>query len=68
MTPPHSELTLDPENWDELRSLGHRMVDDMFDYLARVRERPVWRPFPDAVKTRLAEPLPRAGEPAQVVY
>ena len=66
MTPP--DLTLDPENWNELRSLGHRMMDDMFDYLAQVRERPVWQPFPEAVKDRLAEPLPRAGRAATAVY
>jgi len=23
------ERTLDPENWDALRSLGHRMLDDI---------------------------------------
>ena len=26
--------TLDPQNWDELRALGHRMLDDMLDYAA----------------------------------
>ena len=25
--------TLDPEDWSELRALGHRMIDDMFDRL-----------------------------------
>jgi glutamate/tyrosine decarboxylase-like PLP-dependent enzyme len=44
------------------------MLDDMFDYLARVRERPVWQPFPDTVKQRLAEPLPHEGRPAEAVY
>jgi len=67
-TPLPPELTLDPQNWDELRVLGHRMLDDMFDYLARVRERPVWQPFPDAVKERLAEPVPHEGLPAEAVY
>jgi glutamate/tyrosine decarboxylase-like PLP-dependent enzyme len=62
------ETTLDPQNWDELRTLGHRMVDDMFDYLRGVRERPVWQPFPEAVKTRLAEPVPHRGRPAEAVY
>ena len=33
--------TLDPQNWDELRAQGHRMLDDMIDYIADVRERPV---------------------------
>jgi glutamate/tyrosine decarboxylase-like PLP-dependent enzyme len=62
------ETTLDPQNWDELRTLGHRMVDDMFDYLRGVRERPVWQPFPEAAKTRLAEPVPHRGRPAEAVY
>jgi aromatic-L-amino-acid/L-tryptophan decarboxylase len=66
MTP--TELTLDPASWDDLRTLGHRMIDDMIDYLAEVRERPVWQPFPDAVRARLAEPLPHEGEPAEAVY
>src|SRR5690349_24448303 len=66
MTP--TELTLDPASWDDLRKLGHRMIDDMVDYLAAVRERPVWQPFPDAVRARLAEPLPHEGRPAEAVY
>jgi len=66
MTP--TELTLDPASWDDLRKLGHRMIDDMVDYLAAVRDRPVWQPFPDAVRARLAEPLPHEGRPAEAVY
>ena len=30
--------TLDPENWDEMRALAHRMVDDAISYLQNVRE------------------------------
>ena len=63
-----NELTLDPASWDDLRKLGHRMIDDMVDYLASVRERPVWQPFPDAVRARLKEPVPREGRPAEAVY
>ena len=65
------ELTLDPTNareWDELRALGHRMVDDMLDYLRSVRERAAWRPVPDAVRANLDEPLPRGPTPATAVY
>jgi aromatic-L-amino-acid decarboxylase len=39
--------TLDPENWEEMRALAHRMVDDALTYLETVRERPVWQPIPD---------------------
>src|SRR3990172_3535342 len=62
-----TDLTLDPKDWDELRALGHRMLDDTFDFLATVRERPVWQPVPAAVRARLDEPLPRDGaDPAEV--
>src|SRR5512145_1001090 len=30
--------TLDPENWDEMRTLAHRIVDDALTYLETVRE------------------------------
>ena len=32
------EETLDPENWDEMRALGHRMVEDMMTHLENIRE------------------------------
>ncbi len=51
--------TLDPDNWDEIRVLGHRMLDDMIDHIASVRERPVWRPIPDEVRARFRGSLPR---------
>jgi glutamate/tyrosine decarboxylase-like PLP-dependent enzyme len=67
MTPP-GEASLDPANWDELRALGHRMVDDMLDYLATVRSRPAWRSVPADVRARLAEPLPLEPTPPEAVY
>ena len=62
------ERSLDPQDWDEFRALGHRMVDDMLDYLAAVRERPVWRSVPGDVRARLAEPLPLEPTAAAAVY
>jgi len=56
--PPLPEETLDPPDWNDLKRLGHRMVDEMMDYLASVRERPVWRPVPPEVRLRLRAPLP----------
>ncbi len=55
---PHA--TLDPEDWTELRALAHRILDDMFDHLEGVRERPVWQQMPDAARESLRAPLPRA--------
>jgi len=65
---PVVEETLDPEDWDELRALGHRMVDDLLDYLRTVRERPVWRPIPPELRARFRVPVPRAPEGAERAY
>ncbi len=55
---PETSETLDPLDWAEIRAQGHRMLDDMLDYAARIRDRPVWRPIPDAVRERFHEKLP----------
>ena len=60
--------TLDPGNWDELRALGHRMLDDMLDYAADIRERPVWSPIPDHVRGRFRAGLPRKPTELGDVY
>ncbi|MBN1963767.1 MAG: amino acid decarboxylase [Anaerolineae bacterium] len=66
---PHTEeISLDPQDWDAMRALGHRMVDDMLAYLETVRERPVWQPIPDAVKTFFQQPVPQEPQDAEVVY
>jgi len=59
---------LDPENWDELRALGHRMLDDAFDYLEHARERPVWQKMPAELRTELHGRLPRAPQPPDAAY
>jgi glutamate/tyrosine decarboxylase-like PLP-dependent enzyme len=38
--------------------LGHRMLDDMFDYLTTIRNRPVWQDIPDDIRQSIHEPLP----------
>lgn len=42
--PPDSSL--DPRNWDEFRSLGHRMIDDLITLWSDVEREPVWQPLP----------------------
>lgn len=61
-------MTLDPDDWSQLRALGHRMIDDLFDDLERVRERPVWQPVPDTVRTTLHGPAPVRGEGEEAAY
>ena len=68
---PNSDLleeSLDPEDWEALRSLGHRMVDDMLAYLRSVRERPVWQVMPAHVRAAFEKPLPRAPQKPAEVY
>ena len=49
--------TLDPSDWRELRAQGHRMLDDIFDHLEHIRDRPVWRPIPSEVRKSFQQAL-----------
>jgi aromatic-L-amino-acid/L-tryptophan decarboxylase len=59
---------LDPTEWGELRALGHRMLDEMFDHVAGVADGPVWQRMPDALRAELAAPMPREAEGAPAVW
>ena len=63
-----ADETLDPQDWEELRSLGHRMLDDMLDYLRGVRDRPAWQPPTADARAVIAGPLPRDPSSAASVY
>lgn len=63
-----SDATLDPDDWQALRALGHRMLDDMFDHLEHVRSRPVWQEMPAAARAHLRAPLPRAPGSLESAY
>jgi len=59
---------LDPADWDELRAQGHRMLDDMVDNLASLRERPLWQaPQAEARARYRAEP-PWTPQPLAEVH
>ncbi|MGH7491228.1 MAG: pyridoxal phosphate-dependent decarboxylase family protein [bacterium] len=62
------EETLDPQDWDEMRRLGHRMVNDMITYLQTLRTRPAWRPIPQQVKENLRQPLPQQPQGVDKAY
>ncbi len=62
------EETLDPEDWDSMRMLGHRMVDDMVDYIKMVRERPVWQHAAEDVKSHFCQPLPQDPQAPEEIY
>jgi len=52
------EIGLDPENWDDFRTLGHQLIDDMVEYLKNIGDKPAWQPIPNEVKAGLQKPIP----------
>lgn len=61
-------ISLDPQDWDALRQLAHRMLDDMLTRLQHIGEEPVWRKPPTSVHEALQQPLPLHSQPAEAVY
>jgi aromatic-L-amino-acid/L-tryptophan decarboxylase len=65
---PLDEPTLDPKDWEAFRATGHRMLDDMIDFLRDVRARPAWQAPSAAARARLAAPLPAGPTPLAAIY
>lgn len=63
-----AEETLDPDDWSTVRALAHQVVDDAVEHLRGVRERPVWREMPDAVRATYLAALPEHPTPLGDVY
>ena len=61
------EATLDPDDWAEMRALGHRMMDDMLDHLEHIRTKPVRPPTKKDVED-VCVPLTEDGEGEELVY
>jgi len=60
--------TLDPENWEDMRALAHRMVDDAINRLETVREHPVWQPIPNETAARFESQAPHEPAGADATY
>lgn len=59
--------TLDPADWEGMRQLAHRMVDDAFNYYQETRERPAWREMPAEARERFEVDAPRQpSDPADI--
>jgi glutamate/tyrosine decarboxylase-like PLP-dependent enzyme len=63
-----SNGSLDPVDWQQFRMQGHRMLDDMIDYLQGIRQRPVWQPIPEAVRNRFSDGMPAQGRDLAEVH
>ena len=53
------EESLDPDDWNEVRALAHRMVDDAVRHMAELRERPVWQEIGADAAAALSTGLPQ---------
>ncbi|MGD8930626.1 MAG: pyridoxal-dependent decarboxylase, partial [Lysobacterales bacterium] len=67
MTEDHYE-TLDPEDWESMRELAHRITDDALDHVRSVRDQPVWQKMPGDQARRLETPAPLQPTPPEQVY
>ncbi len=67
-TPATMQETLDPEDWDALRALGYRMIDDMLAHIETLRERPIWHPVPDESDAVFNAPVPLQPEGMEKAY
>jgi len=63
-----TNYSLDPADWSELRALGHRMMDDMIDHLAGLRDGLVWRKMPPEVRATFKQALPTQGADLTALY
>ena len=60
--------SLDPQNWDDLRQVGHHMLDDMFQYLQTRQDAEVWQEMPDEVVNYFKGDIPESGQDEASVY
>ena len=62
------ERDLDPEDWEAMRALGHRMVDDMLDYLRTSGSAPPGSTLPTRSRPTFDSALPLDPQPPEEVY
>ncbi|NVK51072.1 MAG: amino acid decarboxylase [Cyclobacteriaceae bacterium] len=60
--------TLDPQDWESMRELGHQMIDDLIDYWKGIRNEKIWRPIPEEIKKSFNESIPQEGQDPKAVY
>lgn len=66
--PDRAETTLDPDDWETLRALGHRMVDDLIAYHATIGERPAWQTVAPEARRALGDDFERTGVGEEAAY
>ncbi|HEY0930311.1 MAG TPA: pyridoxal-dependent decarboxylase [Gemmatimonas sp.] len=70
-SPATTHESFDPttdQEWEQLRALGHRMLDELLDAQRALPHTPAWRPLPADKLPVFSEEGPRAGMGADAVY
>ncbi len=62
------EETLDPDDWKEMASFAHKVVDGAVEHIRNVRNRPVWQDMPDEVRQSYKVPFPNDPQPLEKIY
>jgi glutamate/tyrosine decarboxylase-like PLP-dependent enzyme len=65
---PEMRDDLDPPDWDGLRTLGHRALDEILDHIRTVRQRPIWQPMPAPMRGELKGDPPWEGVGLEAIY
>lgn len=60
--------SLDPADWQALRTQAHAMLDDILDYQQRIRVRPVWQTIPDELRLAYRQPLSTEATPLDELH
>jgi glutamate/tyrosine decarboxylase-like PLP-dependent enzyme len=66
--PAQGDESLDPLDWNALQALAHRAVDESFEFLRSVRDRPVWQMPPDDILAQLKGSAPKEPLGAEAAY
>lgn len=60
--------SLDPADWEEFRAVAHDAVADAIDRIAGLRDGPVWKAMPDAVRGSFDAAVPLGPTPLRRIY
>ena len=63
----NKEVTLDPENWQDMKDLGHKMLEDLMLNLETIRDHP-YQPPTEESKKKIQVSLPMEGDGEEKVY
>lgn len=62
------ENSLEPENWDDLKECGKKMLEEIFSYVEVIGEEKAWWPLSEKDNKRYQECIPQSGQSLESTY